>query len=263
MSGPTIFAIIYSSVTIWTAVFSRILLKRVMNYYQWLNVVIVFGGLTITAFDSIALGENVLRGSIFITLGSAMHGLTYVMSEAVMTVVDGKLTVIQNNIVQGSVAATVFLVWQLFYTVPHFDRLILHPMEEKSTPAWYAVILLISFGGANVIHSITFFHTLLHFPGGATSAGVMKGLQAVLVFACTNYLYCGRVGSREMCFSSWKLLSLISVSGGVLGYGYSTKSGDEASSVKNVGSNVGGNKEAIECFDDETTKLLAEEENIS
>mmetsp|Transcript_38278 Transcript_38278/g.42332 ORF Transcript_38278/g.42332 Transcript_38278/m.42332 type:complete len:263 (+) Transcript_38278:396-1184(+) len=224
MSGPTIFAIVYSSVTIWTAVFSKILLGRRMNGWQWLNVVIVFVGLAITATDSGGAGSNILNGTCFIIVGSAMHGLTYVMSEAVMTVggEEERLTVLQNNFVQASVAASLFLVWQLLYTLPHFNESIYEPMQVANTAVWYALLLLGGFGLSNVVHAITFFHTLKHFPGGATSAGVMKGLQAVFVFVLTNLLYCHRLGGNKMYFSTSKLISLLTVSGGVLGYGYST-----------------------------------------
>mmetsp|Transcript_18382 Transcript_18382/g.42195 ORF Transcript_18382/g.42195 Transcript_18382/m.42195 type:complete len:392 (-) Transcript_18382:471-1646(-) len=222
MSGPTIFAIIYSSVTIWTAIFSQLVLGRKMNIWQWTNVLIVFGGLTITAVDSSNMGKNVIRGSLYIMLGSAMHGLSYVFSEAVMTIVDEKLTAVQNNFVQGTVAGASFLLWQLVYTLPHSSD-ITGPMQSAGTSVWYALVLLGAFGLSNVVHSYTYFHTLLNFPLGATSAGVMKGLQAVLVFVVSDYFYCNKIGGSEMCFSEAKLASLITVCGGVLGYGYATR----------------------------------------
>ena len=223
MAGPTIFAIVYSSVTIWTAVFSQILLGRKMNVWQWVNVITVFAGLAITATDSVNTGENVLKGTTFVIFGSGMHGLTYVMSEAVMTVGEEKLNVLQNNFIQTTVAASLFLIWQLFYTFPHFDEFIWNPMQAAGTTIWYALVILGGFGMSNIVHSMTFFHTLRHFPGGATSAGVMKGMQAVLVFVLTNFFYCNRLGGSEMCFSDTKLVSLVTVCGGVLGYGYATK----------------------------------------
>jgi hypothetical protein len=75
LSGPTIFAIIYSSVTIWTAVLSQIFLSRMMNLWQWITVLVVFAGLTITATDSLTLGKDVAKGSMLIIVGSAMHGV--------------------------------------------------------------------------------------------------------------------------------------------------------------------------------------------
>ena len=61
MAGPTLFAIIYSSVTVWAAVFSRVLLARRMGRLQWTGIVVVFAGLTVTAFDSLTLGGGVLQ----------------------------------------------------------------------------------------------------------------------------------------------------------------------------------------------------------
>ena len=83
--------------------------------------------------------------------------------------------------------------------------------------------ILLGFAAANLVHAVTFFHTLRYYPGGATSAGVMKGLQAVLVFVFTHVVYCGRMGGEEMCFTKGKFLSLVTVTGGVLGYGVATQ----------------------------------------
>jgi hypothetical protein len=223
LAGPTIFAIVYSSVTIWTAVFSHLLLARTMSLLQWTTVVIVFGGLALTATDSLKLGQDVANGSILVLVGSSMHALTYVMSEAIMTRGDDKLNIFQNTGIQGSVAAVAFLFWQIFYTLPHFQQKVWEPMQQAETTITNAMTLLILFGFANWIHSITFFHTLLNFPGGATSAGVMKGLQAVLVFLLTDLLYCDKVGGSEMCFTQAKFISLVTVCGGVLGYGLATE----------------------------------------
>ena len=54
-------------------------------------------------------------------------------------------------------------------------------------------------------------------------AGVMKGLQAVLVFVFTHFAFCGRTGGAEMCFTQAKFISLITVAGGVIGYGIATQ----------------------------------------
>ena len=221
MAGPTIFAIIYSSVTVWTAVFSQIVLGRVMNRWQWITIVTVMAGLGITAVDSANMGDNVFVGACLIFVGSVMHGLTYVLGEMVMTVGD-TLSVVQNTFVIMTTCASCFLVLQLVYTLPHFTDGILDPARAAGTTFGYASVLLLGFGFANIIHSLTFFHSLRYFPGGATSTAVGKGLQAVLVFIFTSLLYCHRLGGPEMCFSSTKLVSVVTVCGGVVGYGYAT-----------------------------------------
>ena len=244
LAGPTIFAIVYSSVTVWTALFSQLFFGRRMNFYQWLGVVTVFGGLTLTASDSTQLGPSVWRGLLFVLFGSAMHALTYVMSEAVMTKVTEPLSVSQNCAVQGIVACFAFFLWQLIYTLPRYEEKILEPMLHAETSGLHAMEILLSFAGMNLIHAITFFHTLRHYPGGATSAGVMKGLQAVLVFCFTDWLYCGRIGGDEMCFTRSKFVSLVTVCAGLIIYGSATQHRDE--DILAHGSHSGRRKDGYE-----------------
>lgn len=230
LAGPTIFAIVYSSVTVWTALFSQIFLGRSMIFHQWIAVVVVFGGLTLTATDSLQLGAGVVRGLTLVVLGSMMHALTYVMSEGIMTLGREKLTGPQNCAVQSIVASTFFLGWQFLYTLPRYEEVLWEPMQEAHTTVGKAIGILGVFGIANLIHALTFFHTLKYFPGGSTSAGVMKGLQAVLVFVASHVVYCGRTGGTEMCFTRGKFLSLCTVVGGVIGYGFATSTREKSGS---------------------------------
>lgn len=108
------------------------------------------------------------------------------------------------------------------YTLPYLDATLRQPMQDAETSIWKAICLLGIFAIVSFIHSITFYHTLRHLPGGSTSAAVFKGLQAVLVFVLTDLIYCGRVGGAEMCFTFTKFVSLLTVAGGVLWYGYAT-----------------------------------------
>jgi drug/metabolite transporter (DMT)-like permease len=186
MAGPTLFAIIYSSVTVWTAVLSRLLLRRKMGVAQWLAICVVFSGLSVTAFSSVALGPDVFGGCVLVLFGSALHSSTYVLSEWIMTT-NEKLPVKMNLALQGSVACSAFIVWQLVYTLPRFKELIGDPMRDAETTVGRAVLIFTGIFLANLLHAVTFQITLKHFIGGATSAGVMKGLQAVLVFAATSF----------------------------------------------------------------------------
>jgi hypothetical protein len=157
-----------------------------------------------------------------------MHGASYVLSEAIMkdSVVRHALSPKQNAAIQGTVACVALFLWQVVYTVPHWDEVIGQPTQEAGTSWWQALLVLLAFAGANAVHSVSFSHTLKHYPGGATSAGVMKGLQAVLVFGVAHLVYCGKVGGPEMCFTLTKLVSLVTVSGGVAWFGLVTESED-------------------------------------
>ena len=52
-----------------------------MGPMQWLAICVVFAGLTITAFSSVALGPGVFQGCLLVMFGSALHSATYVLSE--------------------------------------------------------------------------------------------------------------------------------------------------------------------------------------
>jgi drug/metabolite transporter (DMT)-like permease len=235
LAGPTIFAVVYSSVTVWAAVFSRIFLQRSLTPIQWLAVLIVTGGLTITATNSVHLGPDVTHGTLLVFVGSAVHASVYVMSEAVMTLSQHeseRLTVRQNSAIQSTVSLAVLAAWQIVYTLQssRYEQLILEPARVAGTTFMTAVVIFGGFALANLVHSITFYHTLAYYPGGATSAGVMKGLQAVLVFVAAHLLYCGRIGGQEMCFTTSKLVSLCTVVGGVTLFGIATETSSSGGS---------------------------------
>ena len=223
LSGPTIFAVIYSSVTIWAAVYSRCLLGRDLNCIQWIGVASVFVGLALTAFHSVSIGRNVFLGACLVVIGSSLHALVYVISEKLMTHGEEKITVRANCAVQGFVALFCFSIWEILYTLPRFEELIAAPVRATGS-TWVDVMLVLSsIGLANLVHGFSFFVTLKNFPGGSVSAGVMKGLQAVLVFVFTSLVFCGSPGTgEEMCFDTLKLISLIVVVGGILIYGWET-----------------------------------------
>jgi drug/metabolite transporter (DMT)-like permease len=238
LAGPTVFAIIYSSVTIWAALFSRMLLSRSLVKLQWFGVCLVVLGLALAAMDSKTVGKNVFAGACLILVGSSFHGLTYVMSEKIMTPSPittnssganhaakepEHLSIRANCAVQGIVATLAVLLWQIFYTLPRLEPLVLAPMRESGTTALHALFILVTITMANLVHSLTFYVTLRHFPGGATSAGVLKGLQAVLVFAASAYLLCEKWGGRETCWSNSKFVSLVIVVSGIMMYGAFTE----------------------------------------
>eukprot|EP00571_Detonula_confervacea_P005676 CAMPEP_0172324096 /NCGR_PEP_ID=MMETSP1058-20130122/50439_1 /TAXON_ID=83371 /ORGANISM="Detonula confervacea, Strain CCMP 353" /LENGTH=484 /DNA_ID=CAMNT_0013040275 /DNA_START=226 /DNA_END=1680 /DNA_ORIENTATION=+ len=271
-AGPTIFSIIYSSVTIWTALYSKFLLSRSLSKPQWMGVCIVVAGLSLTAMDSLAVGESVFFGACLILVGSSFHGLTYVLSEKIMTSsVSSSLTtptacigssdattattqiknhntrqesqhvsVRANCSIQGGVATAVLLLWQLFYTLPRLQHLILDPMADAGTTPLQALAILFTIALSNLLHSVTFFATLKYFPGGATSEGVLKGLQAVLVFAASAIALCGRWGGIEMCWSRSKFVSLVVVVCGILLYGTFTEKGRRKNATRRKSVRDGG-----------------------
>jgi hypothetical protein len=116
-------------------------------------------------------------------------------------------------------------------------------MQAADTGLWAGVTILSLFALANLIHLIAFYQTLLHFPGGATSVGVMKRSQAILVFVVTHMVFCGRTGGKEMCFTRAKLMSMIIVVGGVVWYGVTTQNSDNIGGLSRNGQLEGYKRE--------------------
>lgn len=283
LAGPTIFSIIYSSVTIWAAIYSKFILGRTLSLWQWWGIGLVVVGLSLTSIDSASMGQNVFWGACMIVIGSSLHGLTYVFSEKIMKVFDeeeegGKrscepvlssplcltssvsmstastrsydvashrvhvhvpqestslrpqqrrrrrrrrpevISARANCAIQGLVATIVLLAWQVIYTFPHIRPLVLDPMVESHTSPLDATLLLCAIALSNLLHSFTFFVTLKYLPGGATSAGVLKGLQAMLVFCVSSVFLCGRYDGQELCWSTSKAVSLVIVLCGIAVY---------------------------------------------
>lgn len=135
------------------------------------------------------------------------------------------ISVRANCAIQGIVATSALLLWQILYTLPRLQSLILDPMAHAGTTPLEALAILFTISLSNLLHGVTFFITLKHFPGGATSAGVLKGLQAVFVFAASSIVLCGRWGGIEMCWSRIKFVSLVVVVCGILLYGTFTEKG--------------------------------------
>ena len=194
-----------------------------LNKLQWMGVILVVIGLSLTASDTKKVGERVFFGAMLILVGSSFHGLTYVLSERIMTAAHERISIRANCAVQGMVATIVLLIWQIFYTWPRRYELILQPMNEVGTSYIQAMVILTMIALANTLHSVTFYTTLKHCPGGSTSAGVLKGLQAVLVFLASSLILCGHMGGIEMCWSLEKFISLVVVVGGILVYGAFTE----------------------------------------
>ena len=97
-----------------------------------------------------------------------------------------------NCAIQGLVATLLLLIWQLIYTLPNIQQLILTPMTLSNTSPFQAIMILGATTLSNLVHSLTFYVTLKYLPGGATSAGILKGLQAVLVFCFSSIFLCER-----------------------------------------------------------------------
>jgi drug/metabolite transporter (DMT)-like permease len=211
-AGSAIFAVIYSSVTIWAALLSRVLMQRVLTIWQWCGIFVVFFGLAITGFEAKNQGDRVFLGASMVTMGAFLHALSHALSE--FTSVRGaKIPPYVNSCVQGTVNFLIVGTWQCTYTASHWEK-IADPMEEAGTSWGRASLLLGGVAVGNLVHAATFFYLLTSI--GVVSTGVLKSVQSVAVFCMSHVLYCEH--DESQCFTPVKGISLIVVVCGVLCY---------------------------------------------
>ena len=60
--------------------------------------------------------------------------------------------------------------------VSHFDEAIIIPIQSSQTNIAETIYILFLLSIENLIHALSYFYTLKHFPSRATSAAVLKGL---------------------------------------------------------------------------------------
>jgi drug/metabolite transporter (DMT)-like permease len=86
-AGSAVFTVIYSSVTVYTALFSRLFFGRELHYMQWGGVFLVMLGLISSSIGSSFNKDDnneVGLGVIMIIIGSMFHSLVYILSESIL-----------------------------------------------------------------------------------------------------------------------------------------------------------------------------------
>ncbi len=230
LAGSAIYTVAYSSIVAYTAVLSMYFVNRQLNYLQWTGVITVMIGLGLVAMDAKSNGSDVYLGFFLVLLGSFSHSLTYVGSEYVMTLTSEPIRPEYLSFLLGSIGSSLNLTWQLFYTIPNantliFDNIELHNGSSKIIVTAYLLLII-----SSAIHAYTFYHLLSKI--GSITTGLCKGVQSVLVFVASHFIFCS--SQRAQCFSSAKGASLVIVLLGVTLYSiYSDPHGSAPTSLKN------------------------------
>lgn len=230
LAGSAIYTVAYSSIVAYTAVLSMYFVNRRLNYLQWTGVITVMIGLGLVAMDAKSNGSDVYLGFFLVLLGSFSHSLTYVGSEYVMTLTSEPIRPEYLSFLLGSIGSSLNLTWQLFYTLPNantliFDNIELHNGSSKIIVTAYLLLVI-----SSAVHAYTFYHLLSKI--GSITTGLCKGVQSVLVFVASHFIFCS--SQKAQCFSSAKGASLVIVLLGVTLYSiYSDPHGSVPTFLKN------------------------------
>lgn len=120
------YQVIYSSVVLFTAFFARIFLGKVLSLHQMIALVVVSGGLTLSALGSASsaspgdeLSTSTLLFGCFITLiGSMCYGLVYASAEGVLSLPEAPHP-IQVQTMAGIWGFGAVSLYFMFHTLPN------------------------------------------------------------------------------------------------------------------------------------------------
>ena len=81
--GSGLFQVAFSSVAIFSAVYSRIFLKTNVSAIQWLGIAIVSSGLIVSPLSSNSQGKSPVTGILLTLLGAQFYSISYIVNEAI------------------------------------------------------------------------------------------------------------------------------------------------------------------------------------
>lgn len=211
--GSGIFQVLYSSVTINTAVISYFVSGKKSNFTQIVGIVIIFGGLATSAVPSLTdSGDNILFGIFISLLGTFILSLSYIVDEYLVDNYDKfQISPKELSFKSGLLSFTILFVYQIFYVFPNFDRL------TSSITDWKMVLFLFFCQfWADCLNNITYYAVVSKL--GATACGVMQGLVSVGVFSLSAILFCST--QPHQCFTYFKGVATLIVVTGIITYSY-------------------------------------------
>jgi drug/metabolite transporter (DMT)-like permease len=214
LAGSSVYTVAYSSVIIYTALFSYFIVQRSLCLPQWIGILFVMIGLAIVSLDAQSDGPDVLVGFLLVLLGSLSHSLTYVGSEFLLTLSSDPIRPEYLSFLLGVIGSSFNLTWQMIYTLPRaqtliVDNIISHHGSISTIVISYLLVVL-----ASCAHSFTFYYLLMKV--GSITVGLCKGAQSVVVFVASHFAFCSL--QKSQCFTKGKGISLVVVLFGVTIY---------------------------------------------
>jgi len=215
--GSGIYQVIHSAIVVFTALFSRFFLKKQFTPQQWISLLIITSGLSLSA---IGRGSNAtgVMGTIGISItifGTICYAIIYVLNERILKDENGP-TPTQHSVWVGTCSATITFLYILFFVFPKLDMKasMMNAPLYKNSPIINIVLAYTSLVLSHFLHSYTYF--VLLGKSGAVTTGVINSIRAVSVFFLSSALYCRDDASQ--CFTRPKVASCIVVVVGILLY---------------------------------------------
>eukprot|EP00033_Pygsuia_biforma_P002881 GCRY01003178.1.p1 GENE.GCRY01003178.1~~GCRY01003178.1.p1 ORF type:complete len:410 (-),score=65.51 GCRY01003178.1:37-1266(-) len=213
LAGSGLYQTLYSSMVVFSAIVSRIVMKRVLNQLQYVALALLVLGLSLTTTSGLHLGASVFWGALITFLGTALYSLQYVLSERILTQPDPPAPITVCSYI-GVYSALVVTVYLGLVTIPQWDRLVVAPIEQANGNVFGIVLMYILLILSSLYHNLSYFNLLSKV--GAVATGVLQALRAILVFGFSSLLYCNF--NSAQCYTYNKGLATLLVVFGVILY---------------------------------------------
>lgn len=229
--GSGIYQVIYSSVVVFTAILSRIFLKKKLTPKQWMSLIVITSGLSLSAIGKSG-GASGIMGTIGIAMtvfGTICYAIVYVLNERLLKDPNGP-TPTQHSVWVGTCSATIIFFYILFFVWPTLDmkKSMANAPLYPNSPIFAVVLAYVSLVFSHFLHSYLYF--VLLGKSGAVTTGVIQSIRAISVFFLSSALYCSDDASQ--CLTSPKVASCLVVVMGILLYSVFTSQAQKAAKAE-------------------------------
>lgn len=220
-AGSGTYQVIYSTVVVFAAVWSQLILKRVLSSQHWLAVVLAAFGLSLSVLGhgsphEVAEDHSVevekehryVFGVALTLLGTLVFSFHYTVADYLAALPNAPTGhAIRTRL--GFYLAAMACAYEVFVTLPNFQELVLdqiHPGKGLTVFLTYLSLIV-----ASCLHLISFFQLMGKI--GAVSIGILQTARSVFVFVLSHVLFCS--SHEEQCFTMWKGVSTVVVTSAI------------------------------------------------
>ncbi|CAL6100187.1 Conserved_hypothetical protein [Hexamita inflata] len=212
LCGSGVYIIIYSSLTVWSALGSRFSMKKHFTLWQVIGIIIVTAGLGISGIASFNDGSNVIIGIVITLIGTIFHSCVYWLNEFFNFKYKLHMQIMCGY--TGVFGVALYMVYQCAYTIPHWKQLVIDEIATNNGVVWQICLLYAALFLVDLFHMFAQYTVVPRV--GSVSTGVGKSISSLSVFVFSHVLFCSV--KKSQCIDFWKALSLIVVLCGVMTY---------------------------------------------
>ena len=205
LAGSAIFGIIYSSVTVWTALFTCVILRKAQTSIKMMGIATVVAGLTLPTLDhdadSASQGRLVFVGICLTFVGTLFYALEYTLCERAFTLYDRPVDAKQLCFLTGAWGLAFTSVWMAAYTIPHWQELVVDEVAERGGNIPLIMLLFATHTVNNGVHNAAWF-VVCELESGV-STGLLMGVKAAALFLASALFFCNE-DHPEQCMTPSK-----------------------------------------------------------